>query len=102
MASIRSTRASAGPALRLLAAAFALAGCLGPQPIVRESNYLTYEHAFDEGAAAAVAVSAARICAEKRLLAVKTASACTLARCTTSFQCMDAAEAARHAPARAP
>lgn len=74
----------------------ACAGCATSQLVVKESNYLTYEHAFTEAAAADALKGAKRNCAEKKLAAVRTSGACTLTRCTTHFQCMSKADAGKY------
>lgn len=71
----------------------ACAGC-AIHPVVSESNYLTFEHPFTDAAAEAVRKSAVRQCAERKQVAVKTTSTCSLARCTTNYQCMSNADAA--------
>jgi hypothetical protein len=74
--------------------AAALAGC-GPQPYIMEGNYLTYDHPFSEAAAVAVRKSAEGICRQRDQVAFESSRACSLTRCTTSYQCMDAADARR-------
>ena len=66
--------------------------------LIRESNYLTYEHAFTDAASESARKSAERHCAEKKHLAIQTGRACSLTVCTTHYQCMDREEAARVAP----
>lgn len=74
--------------------------CAGCAPrveqIVAESDYLTYEHAFTDAAAETARRSAERQCAQKKQVAIKTSSACTLTRCTAHYQCMDKADAAKY------
>ncbi|MBI2509419.1 MAG: hypothetical protein HYV99_05470 [Betaproteobacteria bacterium] len=85
----------------LLAATILLTGCsartiFGESAATTsfsESNYVTYEHAFTDAAADAARRSAEQQCAYKKQVAVKTTSACSLTRCTTSFQCMDGKDA---------
>jgi hypothetical protein len=68
-----------------------LAGCASR---VTESNYFTLEHAFTDAAAARALQDAEKLCAQKRLAAVKTGGACSLARCTSHYQCMSPDDAA--------
>ena len=74
--------------------AAALAAC-GPQPYVAEHNYLTYDHPFSEGSAAAVRKNAEGICRQRDQTAVETSRACSLTQCTTNYQCMDEVDARR-------
>jgi len=70
----------------------ACAGCAGNY-VVSEGNYQTYEHPFTDAAAADVRKRAERHCAEKKRIAVRTSSTCSLTQCTTSYQCMGKADA---------
>ena len=74
----------------LLLVVLACAGC-GAQPVINESNYLTYDHPFTDAAAQAVQQNAEKICAERKQAAVKTRSVCSLKECATHYQCMDKA-----------
>ena len=71
----------------------ALSGCAS---VVTETNYFTLEHAFTDAAAARALKEAEKTCAYKRLIAVKTSGACSLAKCTSHFQCMSKDEAATY------
>jgi len=84
-------------ALLAIAVLLACAAC-GAQPEVRQRNYLTYEYPFTDAAAEAAYKSAEKICAETRRFPVKSSSACSLTRCTTSYECMDKADAAKFLP----
>ena len=80
-----------------LALMLACAGCSAPPLLVaQETNYLTYEHAFTEAAAADARKDAGKLCARTKLVAVRTSGACTLTRCTTHFQCMNKADAGKY------
>ena len=85
-------------ALAQFTAVLLLAGCGTVQSIFgestattsfSESNYVTYEHAFTDAAANGARRSAEQHCALKKLVAIKTTSACSLTRCNTSYQCLD-------------
>jgi hypothetical protein len=78
----------------LLAALLTLAGC-GPQPWVREGNYVTYDHPFTEASAQAVRKNAEGICRQRDLAAFESSRVCSLTQCTTSYQCMSAEDAKR-------
>jgi hypothetical protein len=54
-----------------------------------ESNYITFEHPFTDAAADEARIRAERICGQRKQIAFKTASACSLTRCTTHYQCAD-------------
>ena len=60
------------------------------------TNYLSYEHAFTDAAAAGVRKTAERECSYRRQVAVRTGGTCSLTRCTTNFQCLDKADAAKY------
>lgn len=81
-----------------IALLMACAGCATSELVVAEGNYLTYEHAFTDAAAETARKSAERQCAERKQVAVRTRSACSLSRCTTSYQCMDKADATGYRP----
>jgi hypothetical protein len=91
--------------VRILLIAVLLAACAGCAAGYRdyiggdrESNYLSFQHAFTEAATENIAKRAERHCAEFKLAAVKTRSTCTMTECSTDYQCMPAEEAARFAP----
>lgn len=71
----------------------ACAGCGGIQPIRSEENYLTYEHAYTDAAAAATRKSAEEICTKRKQIAIRTQNVCSLSSCFTTYQCTDKAEA---------
>jgi hypothetical protein len=75
-------------------AAAVLAGC-GPQPYIMEGNYFTYDHPFSDASAAAVRKNAEGVCRQRNRAAVETSRACSLTRCTTSYQCLDEIDARR-------
>jgi len=94
------SRPHALPAVRrslVVTALLACAGCSAPPLLVaQETNYLTYEHAFTEAAAADARKDAGKLCARTKLVAVRTSGACTLTRCTTHFQCMSKEDAGKY------
>lgn len=77
----------------IVTALLAFSGCAST---ITETRHLTIEHAFTDAAAARALKEAQTTCAQKRLVAVKTSSACTLTRCTTHYQCMDKADANKY------
>jgi hypothetical protein len=91
--------------LRLLFFAWVLAVSAGCQQATQisysqegafERSHLSFEHAFTDAGAADAARRARDQCAQRKRLAVETNRACTLTRCTTHFQCMDPADAAKY------
>jgi len=79
----------------LLLVAF-LPGCLPYDLIVSQDNYLIFHHGFDQAAAQEVRRVADDVCATRKRVAVQTERACSLERCSTSYQCMDKGDAALH------
>lgn len=65
----------------------------GTQSDLFRANYSTFEHPFTDAGAEDVRRRAQSQCAQRKLIAVKTSSRCSLSRCTTSFQCMETDEA---------
>jgi hypothetical protein len=61
----------------------------------REGNVITYDHPFTDRADADVEQRAEQTCARKKKVAIKTSRACSLERCTTSYQCVNRADAKR-------
>ena len=61
----------------------------------REGNVVTFDHPFTDRAAADVEQRAEKACATKKKIAIQTSRACSLERCTTSYQCVDRADAKR-------
>jgi len=89
---LNSFRVAGHRSLVTLFLVMACAGCAGNY-VVSEGNYQTYEHPFTDAAAADVRKRAERHCAEKKRIAVRTSSTCSLTQCTTSYQCMGKADA---------
>jgi hypothetical protein len=73
-----------------------LTGCAGfgtgNEIVVMESNYMTFEHPFTDAAAEDVRKRAGRLCEQRKQAAIKTESVCSLTKCTTHYQCVDAAK----------
>jgi len=57
-----------------------------------DTNFLLFDHPNSEKAIADVRARAERLCAERKQLAVETESICSLASCTTNYQCTDNAD----------
>lgn len=77
-----------------------LTGCAGALPdnviVVRQSNYITFEHPFTDAAAVDVRGRAGKICEQRKQAAIRTERACSLSKCTTSYQCVDKADAGNY------
>jgi hypothetical protein len=77
-----------------------LTGCagLGADNVIVaiQSNYITFEHPFTDAAAEDVRKRAGRLCEQRKQAAIRTESACSLSKCTTHYQCVDATEAAKY------
>lgn len=84
------------PVFRGSAVLTLLLACSGCGSVVTETNYFTIEHAFTDAATARALKDAEKTCAQKRRVAVKTSGACSLARCTTHYQCMTQDDAATY------
>lgn len=80
--------------IMLAGAGAALSGCANNLVVTTEGNYVKYVHPFTETAAAEVRRNAERMCEQRKQVAIKTESACTLSKCATSYQCVDQANAA--------
>lgn len=77
-----------------------LAGCNGLQYAVYENdtNYLTFNHPFNDRALAEVQSGAEKLCRQRKQVAIKTTERCSLSKCTTNYQCMDEADAVKYRP----
>ena len=76
-----------------LTLAIACAGCAPFEIVTMESDYITYRYGFTDAAAAEVYKSAERLCGQRKEVPVRTSNACSLTDCTTSYQCVDKADA---------
>ncbi|MCC7311857.1 MAG: hypothetical protein IT510_11485 [Sulfuritalea sp.] len=80
-------------------AALLLAGCVETNYLVGyepDENFLSFNHPFTDAAAADVRARAERICGLRKQVVTQTTRSCSLAQCTTNFQCIDPADAAKH------
>ena len=76
-----------------------LAGCAETNYLVGyepDQNFLSFNHPFTDAAAADVRARAVRICGLRKQVVTQTTRNCSLAQCTTNFQCIDPADAAKH------
>jgi hypothetical protein len=88
------------PALAItFVAALLLAACAEKSLLVgyeENENFLSFNHPFTDAAAADVRVRAERICGLRKQAVIQTSRTCSLEQCTTNFQCIDAADAAKY------
>ena len=61
-----------------------------------DMNYLTFDHPFTDKANAQVRASAEGLCAQRKQVAVRTSNICSLTKCTTNYQCVDAADVTKY------
>ena len=82
-----------------LLAALLLAACAETSLLVGyepDQNFLSFNHPFTDAGAADVRTRAERICGLRKQVVTQTSRICSLEQCTTNFQCIDAADAAKH------
>lgn len=76
-----------------------LTGCanlaVNSEIVVMEGNYITFRHPFTDDGATEVRRRAEQICVQRKQVAYKTDSVCSLTQCTTNYQCMSSADAAK-------
>lgn len=88
------------PALPILGlAVLLLTGCADKSLLVgyeKDENFLSFNHAFTDAAAAEVRARAERLCGIRKQAVIQTSRTCSLTQCTTNFQCIDAADAAKY------
>ena len=80
-------------------AALLLAACAEKSLLVgyeENENFLSFNHPFTDAAAADVRTRAEKICGLRKQVVTLTSRSCSLAQCTTNFQCIDAADGAKH------
>lgn len=61
-----------------------------------DTNYLTFNHANSEKPIADVRTRAERLCEQRKQVAIKTQSACSLTQCATNYQCVDSADVIKY------
>jgi hypothetical protein len=83
----------------LLIATLLAAGCSSGL-VVSADNYLTYEHEFTDAAAERGRQNAEKLCGQRKQLAVKTRSVCSLSRCWTDYQCVNRQRPDEYEPSR--
>ncbi|MBK7955424.1 MAG: hypothetical protein KAY22_27210 [Rhizorhabdus sp.] len=80
--------------IRVLFLALLLSSCVDTMLVGfgADTNYLTFDHPNSEKAFADVRTRAERLCQERKQVAIKTESVCSLTNCATSYQCADQAD----------
>jgi hypothetical protein len=61
-----------------------------------DENYLNFNHPYTDKAVADVLARAERICGERKQMAIQTSKICSLTKCTTNYQCVDAANVIKY------
>lgn len=76
---------------RALLVGFLLSGCADNLLVGfgEDTNYLTFDHPNSDKAIADVRSRAERLCQQRKQVAIKTQSACSLTKCATNYQCVD-------------
>ena len=75
-----------------------LAGCADYQLVAYDTdeNYLNFNHPFTDKAITEVLARAEALCAQRKQVAIQTSRICSLAQCTTNYQCVDQADVTRY------
>jgi hypothetical protein len=84
--------------IRALLLGFLLASCANNWLVGfgEGTNYLTFDHPNSEKVIAEVRTQAERLCQQRKQVAIKTQSACSLTNCATSYQCVDQADVIKY------
>jgi hypothetical protein len=74
-----------------------LAGCADSQlfdnqlvSYSADENYLNFNHPYTDKATADVLARAERICGQRKQVAIQTSKTCSMTKCATNYQCVDA------------
>ena len=87
------------PLLTVSLAIMLLAGCAENSMLVsydKDENYLSFDHPYTDKAVADVLASAEKLCGQRKQVAIRTSRTCSLTKCTTNYQCVDAADAKKY------
>jgi hypothetical protein len=78
--------------------ALLLAGCVENHLVAYDTdkNFLAFNHPLTDKAIADVRARADRLCGQRKQVAIEASKACSLKECTTNYQCVDAADAAKY------
>lgn len=75
-----------------------LAGC-ADNLIVSYStaeNYIAFDHPYADKAIADVQARAEKLCGQRKQMAIQTSRTCSLTKCATNYQCVDAADVVKY------
>jgi hypothetical protein len=77
--------------LRALLLTFLLTSCADKLLVSanEDTNYLTFDHPNSDKSNAEVRTTAEKLCQQRKQVAIKTASVCSLKNCVTHYQCGD-------------
>lgn len=77
--------------LRALLLTFLLTSCADKLLVSanEDTNYLTFDHPNSDQSNAEVRTTAEKLCGQRKQVAIKTASVCSLKNCVTHYQCGD-------------
>jgi len=69
-----------------------LSGCADNQLVsfAADENYLHFNHPYTDQASADVLARAERVCGQRKQVAIQTSKTCSLTKCATNYQCVDA------------
>jgi uncharacterized protein YcfL len=75
-----------------------LAGCADNQIVSYspDENYMTFDHAFTDKVIADVQARAEKLCGQRKQMAIQTSRTCSLTKCATNYQCVDAADIVKY------
>jgi hypothetical protein len=61
-----------------------------------DENYMSFDHEFTDKAIADVQTRAERLCGQRKQMAIQTSRTCSLTKCATNYQCVDAADVVKY------
>ena len=61
-----------------------------------DENYLNFNHPYTDQATADVLARAERLCGQRKQMAIQTSKTCSLTKCTTNYQCVDAKDVIKY------
>lgn len=84
--------------IRALLLTFLLSSCADSLLVGfgEDTNYLTFDHPNSEKVIADVRSRAERLCQQRKQVAIKTQSVCSLTNCATNYQCVDQADVIKY------
>jgi hypothetical protein len=76
----------------MLAVAAAGSNCASNYRIANTENFLTYDRPFTDASLEVSRKDAESICADRKMVTIKTSDVCDMTRCFTNYQCVGKAE----------